>query len=239
MAAAVILLSRAGRWALARSPEASAGKAAERDQGVCEGLGDLEVAPHSTMGVPGSYGTTMAAAIAAVASAGPPVAALAVGVGVGRPLSVGWGVVGVLVGLPVTDGVGVGVPLPAGAGVDAAGVGVGVQATAGRTLVTLLFRVGPVSCWVALTPSGSFHRVEFAVLPPLPRLLAGPAVPTLLVVGLISVEVSWLRMTTPTATMATAAEMAKTGLSQAPADPSRPGGVAAPRCPPARRRPRG
>ena len=96
------------------------------------------------------------------------------------------------------------------------------------------FCARPLGDWV-LTPSGSFHRLEFAVVPPLPR-----PEPWLLGVvtefdGLMRVPVSWLRMTTPTTTMATAAETANTGLSQGPAGPRRPGEPAAPRCPPARR----
>jgi len=131
------------------------------------------LAPHSTTaGAPASYGTTMAAAVAVAV---PPVAGLAVGVEVGRLLSVGWGV-GVPVALALAVGVGVAVPPPAGAVVVAAGDGVGVQATAGSTLVTFGFCAGPVISWVGLTPIGSFHRFEFAVVLPRPWLAPWPGV---------------------------------------------------------------
>jgi len=106
----------------------------------------------------------------------PPVAALAVGVAVGRLVSVGCGVAGVPVALLLAVGAGVAVVPPAGAVVvdEGVGVGVGVQATTGSTLFTFGFRAGPVICWVAVTPSGSFHRLEFAVFPPPPTLVPGP-----------------------------------------------------------------
>ena len=82
-----------------------------------------------------------------------------------------------------------------------------------------------------MTPSGSFHRLEFAVVPAPLRLEPGLVVPMLLLAGLIRVPVSWLRMTTPTTTMATAAETASTGFSQAPAGPRRPGRAGLPAVP--------
>jgi len=126
------------------------------------------------------------------------------------------------------------VAFPAGAVFFAAGFGVAVQATAGIVLPTFPCWPGSVNGWVGEIPSGSFHRLELAVLPPPVGLELGLepglAVPMLLA-GLIRVPVSWLRMTTPTTTMATAAEAAKTGFSQAPADPRRPGRLACPRRP--------
>jgi hypothetical protein len=115
---------------------------------------------------------------AVVAVAVPPVeAALAVAVGDGRVVSVGWAV-GVADAVPLTVGVGVGVPPPAGAVVLAAGEGVGVQATAGSLVDIFGLCAGPVMIfWVGLTPSGSFHRLEFAAVPPLRPLAPGPAVP--------------------------------------------------------------
>ncbi len=111
-----------------------------------------------------------------VAVAVPPVAGLVVGVGVGRMVGVGWDV-GVLVTVGVGVGVGVPVAPPAGAVAVEAGDGVGVQATAGSTLFTFLGWPGPVHGWLGSTPSGSFHRREFAVRAPPPRLLPGLAVP--------------------------------------------------------------
>jgi hypothetical protein len=104
----------------------------------------------------------------------PPVeAALAVGVGDGRVVSVGWAV-GVADAVPLTVGVGVGVPPPTGAVVLAAGEGVGVQATAGSLVDIFGLCAGPV---MILTPSGSVHRLEFAGVPPLRPLAPGLAVP--------------------------------------------------------------
>lgn len=184
---------------------------------------------------------------AAVAEAGPLVAGLLVagllvGLGVAVALGVGW-TVGVLLavtlGVGVAVWVGVPVPPPAGAVADESGFGAGVgeQATAGSPLFTFLDWPDPVQGRVMTTPGGSFPRPELAVVPPPPRLLPALAVPEAFT-RLIGVPVSWLRTTTPTTTMATAAETANTGLSHGPADPSRPGGLGAPRWPPAGRRPR-
>ena len=119
----------------------------------------------------------------------PPVAGLAVGVDVGRLVSVGWGDPGVSVAVPLADGVGVAVPVPDGA--VALAIGEGVQATTGSTLFTFGFRDGPVTTWVPLTPIGSFHRLEFAVVPPLPCPAPEVAGPTLLFTTPISVPFSW------------------------------------------------
>ena len=66
---------------------------------------------------------------------------------------------------------------------------------------------------MGLTPSGVVHCLEFAVLPALPMPGLGLLVLVTEFNGLMRVPVSWLRMTTPTTTMATAAETANTGLS--------------------------
>ena len=59
-------------------------------------------------------------------------------------MSLGWGVAGVLVGLPVGLGVGDGDAAPVGTVTIALGDGVGVQASAGSRVFTLLCSPGPV-----------------------------------------------------------------------------------------------
>ena len=102
-----------------------------------------------------------------VAVAVPPVAGLDVGVGVGA-VTVGDGV-GMPVSVPVADGVAVGVAVVPGAAVAVVlGAGVGVQATTGRAFTPFCWACAPGGR-LGDTPSGSFHRLEFAVVPPLPR----------------------------------------------------------------------
>jgi hypothetical protein len=133
---------------------------------------------------------TMSAVVVAVAVL--PVAGLDVGVGVGCPVTVGWGVAGVPVAVPLAVGVGVAVAPPVGGVVLAVGDGVGVQATTGSTgaaIFTRGFRCGLVNGAV-LIPSGSVHRLDFAVVPPLLRLEPGLAEPYDPSAGLIRVPVS-------------------------------------------------
>ncbi|HEX3389720.1 MAG TPA: hypothetical protein VHT94_11840, partial [Streptosporangiaceae bacterium] len=129
---------------------------------------------------------------AVVAAAVPPVAGLVVAVGVGCAVTVGEGVADGPVAVPLGDGIAVGVAVapPDGAVVAAAGDGVGVQATTGSAFFGRGF-CAALPAGAVLTPSGSFHRLEFAVVPPRPSPELGLDVETELD-GPIRVCPSWL-----------------------------------------------